>query len=124
MTGYRIGRTAGVPLPKVYRELKRLRVSGLVARRDGGWVLDDEDVRQLLRKRFHVAWATDWFDEVARRAPEDRELAARLHALPAPKFSVGWKPRRPARFQRGAEKDRRLRNMGARISLHGDSPRV
>jgi hypothetical protein len=124
LTGYRVGRTVGVPLPKVYRELKRLRASGLVVQQGGGWVLGDEDVRHLLRKRFRVSWAADWFGEIARRAPEDRAIAARLRALPPPRFRTGWTPRNPVRFRRDIEKDRLLRILGRRTSQHADPPRV
>jgi DNA-binding transcriptional ArsR family regulator len=124
LTGYRIGRTAGVALPKVYRELKRLRSAGLVVQAHGGWVLSDADVGTLLRKRFHVTWEPDWSAEIARRAPADRAILARLRALPPPKFPRAWTPRRPARFRRRAVKDRLLLQMGSGTSLHGDPPGV
>jgi hypothetical protein len=121
MTGYRIGRTASVPLPKVYRELKRLRSAGLVAQLPGGWVLSDDDVGSFLRKRLRLAWATDWFGEIERRAPEDRAILGRLRTLGAPGFPRRWTPRDPGQPRRNPRKDRLLSQMGLATSKHGDS---
>jgi DNA-binding transcriptional ArsR family regulator len=124
MTGYRIGQTAAVPLPKVYRELKRLRSGGLVEQTPDGWVLIDLDVRRLLRKRYRVAWASDWFEEVKRRIPDDEAILARLASLRAPRFPRHWAGRQSRRTRRDPRKDRRLARMGLGTSLHGDSTGV
>jgi hypothetical protein len=121
MSGYRVGLTASVPLPKVYRELKRLRSVGLVARVPEGWILTDDDVRHLLRKRYRVAWAADWFREIARRAPEDAAILRHLRSLPAPRFPKHWVPRHPKQYRRDPRKDRLLSRMGLGPSIHGDS---
>lgn len=119
LTGYRIGRTAQVPLPKVYRELRRLQSARLVANTSGGWVLRDPDVGALLRKRYRVAWAGDWLRGISRRQSEDRRILDQLQSLPPPKFPKQWSPRGPRRLARRRGKDALLRRMGLEASLHG-----
>lgn len=119
LTGYRVGRTAGVSLPKVYRELKRLRSAGLVRLGPKGWILSDPDVGVLLRKRFRISWSRDWFDGIARRSTSDAGILDELRRLPPPRFPKGWRPRDPTRFARDPEKDQLLARLGLESSLHG-----
>ena len=119
MTAYRVGKTGSVPLPKAYREIHRLEKAGLVGRRGSGWVLLDDDVRALLRKRVRILWWEDWRAERDRTAPERSALLRRLEALPAPKLPKEWKPRNPREFARDPGKDRILRRLGLRTSSHG-----
>lgn len=121
MTGYRIGRAGGIPLPKVYRELKRLRRSGLVRQDRDGWVLDDPHVAALFRAFLRVVPAGP--SATARR---DREVAGyvrRLRSLPRPILPQGWVPRQPGRFRRDPGKDALLKQLGLRSSRHGRSKR-
>lgn len=118
LTGYRVGRTADVALPKVYRELRRLQRVGLVAHAADGWTLTDPDVESFLRKRYRVSWSVDWFQEVARRASDDKALLARLRRLPPPKFPRGWKPRARGGDRRRRDKDALLADLGQGPSLH------
>jgi sugar-specific transcriptional regulator TrmB len=120
MTAYRVGKVGGVPLPKAYEEVRRLAVTGLVVRRASGWVLADPDVRALLLKRVRIAWSEDWFAERRRRAREAAAIFERLRQVPHRKPPRGWKPRNPRRFYRSPTKDRILREMGLRTSLHAD----
>ncbi len=58
-------------MPKVYREIARLANAGLVGRRGDGWMLLDDDIRGLLRRRVRISWFDDWIageGERARRA--------------------------------------------------------
>ncbi|MGP8077116.1 MAG: hypothetical protein ACLQD8_04815 [Thermoplasmata archaeon] len=120
MTAYRIGKVGGVSMPKVYREVARLEMAGLIEAHQAGWVLLDRDVRALLRKRIRISWAPDWLAERTRRLPGERALFERLRKTPHARPSPGWQPRDPKRFQRSAFKDEILRNMGLRTSSHGD----
>jgi len=124
LTAYRIGKVGGVPLPKAYREIARLAKAGLVERKNTGWVLCDNDVRALLRRRVRISWADDWLTERARRLPEERALFERLRRTEHTPPPRGWRPRNPERFSRSPVKDEVLREMGLRSSSHADKGRV
>ncbi|MGI0131317.1 MAG: hypothetical protein ACREEC_14395 [Thermoplasmata archaeon] len=71
MSGYRIAKTAGIRIPKVYPELERLRSGGAIGRRGAGWVMRDRDVGALLRKRVRIHWSGEWHLDKALRDAED-----------------------------------------------------
>jgi DNA-binding transcriptional ArsR family regulator len=119
MTAYRIAKVGEVAIPKVYAELPKLSRAGIVGHRDDGWVLLDDDVRSLLRKRVRIAWAQDFIAESERMGPARKATLARLAKLPPPKFDTkGWTPKHPKRLMRHRGKDRILRQMGLRRSNH------
>ncbi|MFZ0829704.1 MAG: helix-turn-helix domain-containing protein [Thermoplasmata archaeon] len=118
MTAYRVAKVGDVPVQKAYEELRRLGATGLVAKQPGGWVLADRDVRTLLAKRVRISWADDWFAERARRISAEGSILQRLRVMPRAKPPKGWQPRNPERFVRSPAKDRILREMGLRTSLH------
>ena len=120
MTGYRVGRTAGVGLPKAYAELRKLKEGGLARETSNGWILTDSDIGTLFRKRYRLSWSGDWFDGVDRRARSDEEILSRLAELPPPQFPKGWVPRRAALSRRSRSKDEVLAELGLRGSLHAD----
>jgi hypothetical protein len=81
LTAYRIGWLARVPRTKVYAELRRLSVSGLVRERRNGsgpstWTLTDRDVAALLRKRVRIVWSGDLSKSSRERAKRGREISA------------------------------------------------
>ncbi len=119
LTGYRVGVTAGVGLPKAYTELRRLKAAGVVRESSQGWSILDQDIAALFRKRYRLSWSTDWFRETTRRKNEDRAILERLSKLPTPKFPRRWKPRSPDLTTRDDSKDRLLRKLGLTTSLHG-----
>ncbi len=119
MTAYRIAKVGATSVPKTYEELARLAGSGLVEKKDSGWVLLDGDIRSLLRKRVRVRWSEDLVDERESRESEEGIFLQRLEALPPPKFEIGWRPRNPERFRRDPRKDEVLRAAGLRASIHG-----
>jgi hypothetical protein len=80
MTAYRVAKVGGVPVQKAYEEFGRLCQSGLVAQREGGWVLVDNDVRLLLRKRVRVGWSEDRFSGETERERRADEVKARSTA--------------------------------------------
>jgi hypothetical protein len=121
ITAYRVGKTGSVPMPKAYREIYRLENAGLVGRKGDGWVLLDNDVRTLLRKRVRILWLEDFSAERRRAAPRRQAILHRLADLPTPRFPKGWKPREPERFRRDPGKDEILRELGLRKSQHGSS---
>ena len=120
LTAYRVGKVGAISMPKVYREISSLGRAGVLRQEPGGWVLVNEDVRRLLLKRVRIAWGTDWFDERSRRAEEERTFLERLGRAPHSLPPKGWKPRDPNRFRRSPTKNRMLRQMGLRTSLHAD----
>lgn len=122
MTGYRIGRAGGIPLPKVYRELKRLRRSGLVRQDRDGWTLADPHVAALFREHLRIVPAGS--SGTARREREVAAVVRKLRALPRPRFPRRWAPRQPARFRRDPAKDALLERRGLRTSPHGRSKRA
>ncbi|HLY76622.1 MAG TPA: hypothetical protein VKT21_01900 [Thermoplasmata archaeon] len=120
MTAYRVAKVGEVPVQKAYEGLRRLGAAGLVVHQPDGWVLADKDVRALLAKRVRISWADDWFAERARRMSNEGPLLQRLRRMPRAKPPKGWHPRDPKRFVRSPAKDRILREMGLRTSLHAD----
>jgi hypothetical protein len=120
MTAYRVGRVGEMPLPMAYREIDRLATAGLIGRSGRGWVLLDGDVRALLLKRVRVSWADDWFSERARRVSAETPLLRQIRRAPIVRPPQRWRPRNPKRFNRSPTKDRILREMGLRTSIHAD----
>ncbi|MFZ3355657.1 MAG: hypothetical protein WA549_02730 [Thermoplasmata archaeon] len=120
MTAYRVGKTGDVPLPKAYNEIYRLEKAGLVGRRRSGWVLLDDDIRALLRRRVRILWLDDWVSERSRRATGENALLERLSRIRHPPPPRDWKPKDPQRFARSRLKDRVLREMGLRTSIHAE----
>ena len=115
LTAYRVAKVGEIPIPKAYEELRRLGKAGLVRKESAGWVIQDQDVARLLRKRLRIRWADDWFAELNRRRDRKVPPASGRAARP-PK---GWKPRDPERFVRSPIKDEILRRMGLKQSIHG-----
>jgi|SRR5208282_875702 len=76
MTAYRVGKVGEVSMPKVYREIYRLSEVGLVGRRGDGWILLDDDVGGLLRRRVRISWSEDWFAGEGGRARRAERVAA------------------------------------------------
>ena len=68
LTGYRVAKVTGIQPIKVYRELDRATISGLVVKSARGFMLADPDIRALLRKRIRVSWSESWFAEEGLRA--------------------------------------------------------
>lgn len=118
MTAYRVGKVGSIPMPKVYREIDRLAESRLVGREGDGWVLLDPDVRTLFRKRVPIHWAGDWLAERARRLPKQRALFELLRRTAHARPPANWEPREPERFSRPSSKDKALRDLGLRASVH------
>jgi hypothetical protein len=114
LTGYRVAKTGGVPIPKAHEELRRLERAGLVARRATGWVLLDSDIRAFLRKRVQVLGWDDWRKERKAREAGRRVLLNRIRQLPVRPPPKGWKPRKLQRFHRSSKKDEILRRLGLR----------
>jgi hypothetical protein len=118
LTAYRVAKVGRIPVQKAYEELRRLGKSGLVVRKDGGWVLCDGDVRSLLRRRVRIRWAEDLEAERRHRRAEFEALFDRLERTPHTPPPAGWQPKDPGRFRRSPRKDRILRRMGRRTSVH------
>ena len=133
LTGYRVARLTGAQKIKVNRELQRLEEVGLVkrragARRSSGWVLDDPDLRGLLRRRIRVSFDSDWdLGRPGSGGAVDQLLAELERTLPDPKRQPefyrppGWKPSTSVMQTvrekvRPKEKDVILRKYGARPS--------
>jgi DNA-binding transcriptional ArsR family regulator len=118
LTAYRIGKTGDIPLPKTYREIYRLEKAGIVARRSSGWVLLDDDLRAMLRKRIPIRWWEDWSSERSHRFAAQASLVKRLEKRGHPPPPRGWRPKDVRSFVRSPLKDRVLKEMGLRTSLH------
>ena len=132
LTAYRVALVGGIPVDKAYREIRRLAATRLVERLQRGWVLKDEDLRSMLRRRVRIRWDEEWDQERLTWAEETPNLLskglasirARLRADPGYLRPRGWKPTTPARrtiseMNRPSEKDAILRKAGLR-----SSPRV
>jgi hypothetical protein len=119
LTGYRIAKTGDVPIPKAHEQLHRLERSGLVAHLVDGWIIQDRDVRALLRKRIRIRAWNDWLTEKAEKEPRVAALFDRLSKAPHAEAPKGWKPRDPKRFHRDPRKDLILGRMGLSRSIHG-----
>lgn len=56
LSGYRVAEVAGLPRAKVYPELSKAVVVGVVERGELGYSLVDPELRALLRARIRVTW--------------------------------------------------------------------
>lgn len=132
LTGYRVARIAQVQPIKVYTELRKLAQAGVV--REGvsegggiGWSLVDPELRRLLRRRVRISWSVDWFrDEEGRRrrTRATRERLSRASPVDVEQFGPpGWSPRQPEDYDRPAEKDKVLVELGMRPSKRRRSER-
>ncbi len=136
LTAYRVALVGGVPVGKAYREVRRLARSGLVERRQNGWVLTDGDLRSLLQRRVRIRWDQDWDRERQGWAEETPKLLSaglaiiqgRLRSNPGYLRPRGWEPTPAARrtireLGRPTEKDALLRRAGLRPSTREDRAR-
>jgi hypothetical protein len=120
LSGYRIATVAGLPREKVYPELQRAISVGSVEKTASGFVLNDSDMRLLLRKRVRVTWDNYW-DRTDRPSGEavDRELKLiRQRRKRVPLYNPANRiPKGAIReLQRDPEKDRALVRLGLRPS--------
>lgn len=133
LTAYRVALVGGIPVDKAYREFRRLARAKLIDRRQNGWVLGDDDLRSMLRRRFRVRWDKEWDQERQSWGMETAELLtsglasirARLRADPNYLRPRGWKPTAAARqtireLKRPGGKDVVLRRAGLRPSSRED----
>lgn len=120
LTGYRVAKTAEVPISKVYPELSRLEKARLAAHTKLGWTIDDTDVAALLRKRMRVVDSEDWFRNKSNRDEQDRALMDRLRKLPPPDWSTVNSTAIRYDLSRRKEKDALLARHGMKPSAtHG-----
>lgn len=118
MSAYRVAKVGEVRPPKAYPQLDRLRAAGLVAGTPSGWIITDNDVAALLRKRVRIAWEGDWFRDKPKRDREDRRRYRELRRGPSPVWD-GIGPLRHGVARRRA-KDELLVRHGLRPSVpHG-----
>src|SRR5580658_7263565 len=73
MTAYRIAQMTGAQRIKVYTELRKLAVVGIVRRVQGNWgrsewELVEPDLRNLLRKRARIVSMDEWREGAAERS--------------------------------------------------------
>jgi len=116
-TGYAVARALSIGVSKVYPELKRLEVAGVVGSRrnvKGGktFVLKDDDLRRFLLRRVPIMTSEEWFSppQIARRRAayeRAREIKVKVPSSPV-------KPRkRPfeAEFRRPRSKERAVARL-------------
>jgi len=133
LTGYRVARAFGGQKIKVNAELRRLEEVGFVRSSRGAkggrtWVLEDEELRALVRKRMRIFFVDEWERlNLSKGRTVDRLLEEIEASLPSPKKSpefyrpARWKPNRDVRrtireLTRSPEKDAILRRHRARTS--------
>jgi hypothetical protein len=127
LTAYRIAKMTGAQVIKSVTELRRLEKAGFVTetptdRGRTGWVLSDDSLRTLLRRRVRIVWSTDWDREILKRVGR-RRTTSRVRIdlsrfTPAP----GGVPN-PEEFVRPPEKDRELARAGLRVSRRTEATR-
>lgn len=117
-TGYFLSKKIRVNPSKVYRELRRLRDTGILGMRqnDSGYTkyfLADDDLRRFLLRRVRLTSTREWFS--LERVQERREVYERLKKskveLPVSVPDPESVPNREE-FERVPEKDRALRRIG------------
>ena len=119
-TGYTIAKELRIGESKVYPELKRLEKGGFVsARLDSKgrrrFVLADEDLSRLLRRRLRILRTSEWFapafaDERERRTRAAERIPLKDTGRPDPKVRRKF----AQEFERPPEKDRALKRLGLR----------
>lgn len=130
LTAYRVADLADLPRTKVNKELARLAKAGIVAVRSTGtgrrlWVMDDPDLRRLLRRKVRIDWAGDLAASAPELAKRTRSVIDASRAMPlAPGLLRGRVRRRNSPdFDRPPEKDAALRRNGLRVSSRSSSTR-
>ena len=133
LTGYRVSKIAGVPAQKVYPEIKKAVETGVVKEAEGGFVLSDPDIRELLQRRVRIRWDEEWdrsrrgWDaattsvlEVGLSSINEKLRSNRYYLRPR-----GWKPspetmKVVTEMRRPSAKDATIRRAGGRTSARKD----
>jgi hypothetical protein len=127
LTAYRIAQITGTQVIKAVTELRKLERGGFVARVDSTpgpvrWVMLEDSLRNLLRRRVRVVWSADWnrtIDERVRGRNRSSGTNIDLSRFtPNPQGVPN-----PSEFTRSAEKDRILARAGLRVSRRGGNRR-
>lgn len=118
LTAYRIGKVGGIPFPKVYRELDRLAKKGLVTHSGRYWTLTDGALADYLRHRVPILWDEVLLSQVAQHHDRTDRIYELAKHVARPKLVQSAAPKR---YARPASKDRLLREMGLRPSVHAES---
>jgi hypothetical protein len=120
LTGYRVASVAGLPREKVYPELRKAMAAGLVIKDEGGYLLVDLEIRQLLRSRIRVVWDRYWdrpagpsSEAIGAELWEIRKLTRKIR-LYNPNNRIP--PGALRELERDPHKDRALRRLGLRPS--------
>lgn len=116
MTAYRAAKVGEVAMSKAYAEINRLAESGVIRQRGRGWVIEDPDLRNLLRKRIPLIWWDDFYAEKKRTLQHTEQILARAMARPLRPAAKDWRP--VSEFRRDPMKDRILLRAGLRPSNH------
>jgi hypothetical protein len=127
LTAYRIAKMTGGQVIKAITELRRLERAGIVTqavteRGRVGWVLPDGSLKDFLRQRIRIVWASDWDREVierVRRRRNSSKLRIDLSRFPPAPGAIP----NPEEFLRRPEKDRILARAGLRVSRRGRTDR-
>ena len=121
LSAYKIAVMAGLPRTKVYRELRRLESTGIVARsksQEGTalWWVIDEDIRQLLRRRARIGLSDDLSQSAEGLELRTRKVLefARRNPISADLLAKPASPRFPEEFRRIRQKDEILGRLGLR----------
>ena len=133
MSGYRVAKVAGIPESKVYPELRRAAMAGIVRKERGGFRMVDSDLRTLLRKRLRLLSDSDWdryrsgWAEETPRLLRDGLTAIRLRMKANPSYlhPPNWTRPEAARvweqeLMREPAKDALVRGRGGRTSKRED----
>lgn len=120
LTGYRVAQIISGQRTKVYSELSRLAKSGVVRRISAPpapdtWLLQDQDLRSLLRKRVRISSLDDWFNVRDSQTSDVGSTLVSISELPQPNFKLitnSRSVRRTGELDRSATKDAILTRMG------------
>jgi hypothetical protein len=121
ISGYRIAKMTGCQETKVNAVLAKLRAEELVAavsvgQNRAGWILADPDLRRFIRRRVRISWSEDLLEDRKLNSSGAMETMRRLTELPPVDLSTfeSFLPRNAKEFERPAQKDRILTEIGSR----------
>jgi hypothetical protein len=127
LTAYRVARITGMQVTKTVNELRRLKEAGFTSNASTdsgrlGWVLSDQSLGEVLRRRVRIVWSVDWDQTVAGRVR--RRRGSRRMRIDLSRFRPNPRvvPNR-GEFTRSREKDRILARMGLPTSSRKGSRR-
>jgi DNA-binding transcriptional ArsR family regulator len=119
-TAYRIAKLADLSPPNVYVELRKLARAGIVCRKEGGWVLEQDRVRAFCEGQGPLFERTVSLERKREWRVKNRRRISQILRQPIPEVEAkkGPEPKVLREFSRSRTKNELLRAAGLSESQH------